>query len=341
MSLTPLESAIRAAIAVSGETAFGRDVEAHSPGRRGSGDRVGPNTLAGLELSLGPPIRRTFAVVNAAKQTGRPLRIDQEDREHIAWVEALLAAMQAVADRFWGEIRSDIRQLPVDVDDVVPLPFQPSLAIPGLRAKHPPRLAIAAERAGITDHELQVLREVWQAAQETPAYHAAMEAQENIRADRQLYRSLREIRVRAVIPTPPHNERFVEYAARLHREIQSIYERQPIAETRPALALRRYNRLIHAILVAWLAGLEDGPSVPVLDPGDEAIDAEIVDGVLQAGLTVRLAGGLVLARISSPFIVDVESPFDGLYLTTGYRMQMVGSSSAVDVTGFRLRDLGE
>ncbi len=344
MSLSELESAVVQAIARSQATAFGADVKAHAPGRRssGPGGRRSFPSLADFELSLDPPVRRTIALLMVNEFTKGPLELDDDDRLHVAWVHRVFVALQALVDPFWAEIRPEVRLLFADADDALPLPFQPTHLLPGLRVAHPPRLPAAAAAAGIADTDLRWLKEAWRVARRTAAYRDAIDAQRQIRLDRAMYGRLHETRSRLIAdrPQPERGEVVPGFAARSLRHFVRLPDGLPRGDVKAITALQTYNRLIHAVLVAWLAGLESEPELPYLDPGNEAVEVESNRGRRSVRLTARRTNGVTWLRLSAPFVIDLDSPVDGLYLTTALSITATGTSSVVDASGDRLGDLG-
>jgi len=116
----------------------------------------------------------------------------------------------------WGEVQTPVRCLFLDADDATPLPFQSTFMLPALRRPHPPALRGAAANAGLGGEDLRWLSSVWHAAQRTPAYRAALDAQRQIRGDGQAFRRLSVTRDRTVStrPQPRAGEILSSFAAR-------------------------------------------------------------------------------------------------------------------------------
>jgi hypothetical protein len=289
-------------------------------------------------------VRRTLAILLAAEMTGRRLPLTSTDRAHARWIKDLLAALQALADRFWGEIRPEVRMLVVDVDDALPLPFQPTYALPGLRVAHPTKLSSAAIAVNLGDRDLGALKSVWVAAQSTPAYQTAIDGQQLIRADRNLFERMRHYRdgLVATRPVPRLGEKLPGFA---QRSISHFLEPDVTLLDRDAAlaanALQRYNRLVHAVMVAWLSGIEQEPDLPYADPGDEAMAVEATDEGMSVRLTVRRSSGPLWLKLASPFVVDKETCVDGLYLATAINLRGLRTFSVLDISGDRVRDLGD
>ncbi len=345
MSLTELESALVEAIGRSRSTEFGADVARHAPGRRSGSPEKGRSfpSLADLELSAFPPLRRTLAILAVGPLTGREIELDANDREHLAWVGRVLEAMTSIADRFWGQVQKPVRSLFTDADDATPLPFQSTFMLPALRQMHPPALRGTAARAGLADEDLRWLSRVWHAAQRTDAYRAALDAQLQIRTNAQAIRRLQEARDRAVStrPQPRPGENVSSFAARSLAHFVGPPEGLRGTDAAAIRALRTYNRLVQAALIGWLGGLEHEPSLLLADPGSEAVTVDVSAGRFSVALTMRRSTGPEWLHVYAPFAIDLDSPLDGLYLATAISIHGVGSFSAVDLAGDRLYELAQ
>lgn len=345
MSLTDLESSLTHAIARSRLTDFGAEVARHAPGRRSSAPANGRPfpSLADLELNAFPPLRRTLGILAAGQLTRQETALDAEDREHVAWVGRVLDAMTSIADRFWGEVQTPVRCLFLDADDATPLPFQSTFMLPALRRPHPPALRGAAANAGVGGEDLRWLSSVWHAAQRTPAYRAALDAQRQLRGDDQAFRRLSETRDRTVStrPQPRPAEILSSFAARSIEHFSASLGGLRETDAAAIRGLRAYNRLVHAALIAWLGGLEHHDSLPSIDPGSEAVTVDVSAGRFSVALTVRRSTGPEWLNIFAPFAIGLDSPLDGLYLTTAISIHGFGSFSAVDLAGDRLYELAE
>lgn len=338
MTLTALEHALVAAGIATRRSPFGRTLQQHHPGRRGNTPDKAFRWLANFELSLDPAVRRTLATLGAARLTGRDLALDDDDRSHLDWVSTLHRALQAVTDSFWGSIGPDIRALLIDEDDSLPLPFQPTYLIPELRVLHPPTLRTASRAVGMTEPDLAALSSVWREAQRTRTYAAAVAAASEVRRDRGIFRALAERRSQAFATVPAPSGLMTTYASAVLAHFGDAYASDQSLVT-VAGHLRRYNRLTHASVVAWLGAAEDDRDRAPVELGDSPIDVLRRRDSLSVRVTVRSNAGPLWLRMTSPFVIDDDGPLDGVYLATGIQVQGFGSASITDLAGDRIREL--
>jgi hypothetical protein len=295
-----------------------------------------------FELNAGPPVYRTFIVLDAADRTRRDLALSAEERDYVRWVGALHIALQAIADRFWGVIRPDVRELIYDHDNVQVLHSGPAY-IPGLRARPGPSLHTACSRVGIGERELSALAECWHIAHATDAYQAARDAATQIQLHDRLRHGLRMHRdARMAEAESLFREGLLlkDAARRLNGIAEGAYATVDSQMRGAAEPLRAYHELVQAVLWALL-GLAEQP---------DGLDRTLKSGLprmavnhrwrhLEAQFTAMDDDSFPFPRVWAPFVVERHTPLDGLYICTGYAMHGLGEGGYIDVTGLLLREL--
>jgi hypothetical protein len=284
-------------------------------------------------------VRRTLAVLYTARVTSFDLRLTDEDRAYIAWVEDVRRFLQSVVDRCWDGINADIRKVFVDEDDL-PLLVWTSTFIPGLRVSHPPSLLSAARRVGLEGPQLGPLARVWKALVETPAFRDARAGRDLIRRDSHLRATLIGHRARLLTElTRGALGGVAEESRRLATLCSTAYVGADPKVEEAARSLRAYNGLVQACLASLLGYAEDrSPWGPVrLDP-DQPATFTYARHRLEVHLTTSDPAAVAMGLLA-PFMLSDGGPVDGLYLSTMTSFQVTGSQTLVDVTGFRLRDL--
>ena len=339
MSLSKHEHALTTAGVALSHSPLGVALQKYHPGRRTPHEAPSVSQLARMELNTAPAVRRTLAVLFTANATGFDLRLSNEDRTYIAWVQEVHAFLQAMADRWWGGVNPDIRMLFVDGDEVPPLLWSTSY-IPALRISHPPSLDVAGARLGLTNGDLAELSLAWKEARRTAVYEAATAARDKIRRDRPLRNAITvhgaSIRARfaSAVPTTTTDE-----SARLRRLIAEAYDDVAPDVAATARALRDYNELVQVGLACVLGFAEDLDSLVAvtLDPSIPATCA-ITRRRLDAHLT--LTGREVRPlHLLTPFVLEDDGPLDGIYLATAMSFQLAADKATADVSGFRVRNL--
>jgi hypothetical protein len=334
------EAALKAGMALRA-VPFGKSMAAYDPGRRG-GPGAAPSELAGFELSAGPPVFRTLSVLDAASRTGRDLRLSDEDREYVRWIGEVQTALRSIADRFWGTIRPDVRQLVFDHDSVLIIRGGQAF-IPGLRGRPGPSIHTACSRVGIGERELAALAECWHAAHSTEAYASARAADIRIRLHDGLRRSL--IRERAALATQADSMLLKGLTLgvvgrQLARLAADAYTRSAPDVQRAAESIRSYNELIQAVLWTILGfseqPREDQHPVP---PGFPRVAVQHRWRHLEAHFTMPLTDSMPFPKVYGPVRIDGRGPLDGIYICLGYSLREGRGQGYVDFTGLLLREL--
>ena len=295
-----------------------------------------------FELNAGPAVYRTFIVLDAADRTRRDLALSAEERDYVRWVGTVHVALQTIADRFWGVIRPDIRQLVFDHDNVQVLHSGPAY-IPGLRAKPGPSLNTACSRVGIGERELSALAECWHAAHATDAFEAARVAATRIQLHDPLRHRLRVLRDELIAEADSvfrDRLRLEDAARRLGKLADAAYESADDQTRGAADPLRAYHELVQAVLWALL-GFAEQP---------EAFDRTLRTGLprmavdhrwrhLEAHFTAMDDDSFPFPSVWGPFVVQGRALLDGLYICTGYSVHGLGEGGYVDITGLLVREL--
>lgn len=330
------EAAISAARSIRRHS-FGERLREHHPQRRTESRFP---SLTEFERTLSPAVRRTLATLLAGELTGIDLQLDDADREHIAYARDLHVALQALTDGAWGAIRPDVRMLFVDVDDVLPLPFQGIDAIPQLRMKHPPKFNAVPGSVGLATDDLAAWGGLWKSAHRTPAFQRALAAAKQVRADRHLYRMLLEHRSGLLSAFPaPAGRRLPEYARELEELARGAYNNVSSRIREPAVSLRMYNELVHACFVAVLGWVELTREPTAITLGHET-PIRVVHAWRNQEIHLTVADpAAAFLPMLSPVLIDTGGPLDGLYLTTAGQYQFNGGSTLADLSAFRLAEL--
>lgn len=337
MTISRLEEAAIAAARSIRRHPFGERLRDHHPQRRTESKFP---SLTEFERTLSPAVRRTLATLLAGDLTGIDLQLDDVDRDHIAYARDLHVALQALADGAWGVIRPDVRMLFVDVDDVLPLPFQGIDAIPQLRMKHPPQFGAVPGSVALTTDDLAAWGALWKSAQQTRAFQRALASAKQLRADRRLYRMLLEHRSSLLESFPtPAGRKLPEYARALEEVARGAYTNVGPRIREHAVALRLYNELVHACFVAVLGWVELLHEPEPITLGNET-PIRVVHAwrSQEIHLTVTDPAAAFLPMLS-PVLLSAGGPLDGLYLTTAGQYQFSGGSTLADLSAFRLAEL--
>lgn len=337
MSISELETTIVVASNALVGSTFGAHLRAVHPGRRMVGaSRI--RWLAAFENSLAPAVRRTLAILESARLTGRDLELDAADHEYIEWVRATHAFLRSAVDRFWHGIAPDLRVAFVDHDDLPPLPFT-STYIPDLRVTRPPDLHASSRPIGITEAELSSLSRVWHAARQTPAFDEALTQASRVRRERGIRTSM--LRLKAAVVAEGRNARGPTFDAeqeRLRRLGDSAYASASDEIQTIANALRAYNELVQRCLALLLGAAERDQMTRPLQVSNEPISAELDGRDFQVRMTTRSADPGEL-EFAAPFLIDDGGPVDGVYWVTSWSIQMLGGTMVFDVEGLRTREL--
>ena len=190
MSCTELEASIIRAGTALAQAPFGADLVRNHPSRRADPSGAG---LADRELSAGPVVQRTVAVLNAAAITRTSPNLTDRDQRYVDWVNRVQRFLQALASELWGDIRGDIRHLFLDDDDLPPGPLSTSY-IPALRKPHTRPMRSVAPDILLDPTGLAPLARMWSAAHDTIAYRAAAAAATSVRREQGLREKLAQTR---------------------------------------------------------------------------------------------------------------------------------------------------
>lgn len=311
---------------------FGQYLHSHHPSRRG-GD--GPlDSLAPYELSGGSAIRRTFAVISLSQRAGEQLSWTDDDREYLEWVTRAWQAMKRIAAKCWAPIRSDIRSLVVDEDDLFPDETQ---YLPGARESG---VGPWLQFCGLDREPANTLiSELVAACRHTAAYNAAAECAARVAKDgvlraeavrrRQLIMGGLAIRKPELIGVAKN--RRLDLVAR-------AYESSGADVRQFAASVRGYNELINYVLWAVL-GLAEITRTPKVSTSVDSIRARRRQRSLWVDFaTLDPPDALVVAHPPAPFVMALGTPLDGLYIAEGNTVRWSGRE-LVDVHARRLREL--
>jgi hypothetical protein len=335
MSCTELEASIIRAGTALAQAPFGADLVRNHPSRRADPSGAG---LADRELSAGPVVQRTVAVLNAAAITRTSPNLTDRDQRYVDWVNRVQRFLQALASELWGDIRGDIRHLFLDDDDLPPGPLSTSY-IPALRKPHTRPMRSVAPDILLDPTSLAPLARVWSAAHDTIVYRAAAAAATSVRREQGLREKLAQTRRSYEEQLmPPRGPRYSDDVARWNALLRDAYSSLGPQAKYVVQALRAYNRLVQAAIAATLGWAERGHPLPPLDPGNEPVSVLRDGGDLIVHLLTATEPAMLL-HPSSPFEVKLQGPLDGLYLCTGIAVQIQGGAAMVDVWGYRLREL--
>ena len=338
--LSDLERAVVAAGASLNASEFGKAMRLRHPGRRVGPDQPGTE-LDRFELNAGPAVYRTFIVLDASDRTHMDLHLSDMEREYVSWVRDVQAALKAIADRFWGTIRPDVRLLVYDHDSVQVLHSGPPY-IPGLRSRPGPSLQTSCLRVGIGPQQLAALAGCWHAAHATPCYTSAQAATTRIRLYDRLRRDLISARDSAHEQTQAAfsgQRRLGEVARALNEIADNAYSATPVLAREAADAIRGYHELIQVVLWALL-GLTEQPQdrERSLDGGLPRVSVEHRWRHLQAQFTTGRDQSSFFPETSAPFLVQGRGPLDGVYICTEYTLRGFGEGGYVDLKGHLLRE---
>jgi hypothetical protein len=341
--VTALEEAILRAARGVNQSHLGEWLRENHPGRRaGAGSQPGL-TLDLFELNAGLPVYRTLSVLGAAKATRRDLSLTDADRSYVSTVNDIHVALRAISDRFWGKIRTDVRTLVYDHDDV-PVSFLGLPYIPGLRQRPGPSLQTACAKIGLSEHEIAVLAGCWHAAHATDAYRAARAS--SIRV--QLYDNLRRRLVVRRSELAGRAESVMNQGVSLGdatrqvtKLVEAAYDGPDLEVRGVAIQMRAYNELVQAVLWALL-GFAEGSDDDVFTPlpvDHPRVGVEHSRRHLVVHLTTFGARFGISAK-GGPFVISGRGPLDGIYLCQGTVLRAIGQEwGLTDLTGLKFSEL--
>jgi hypothetical protein len=340
--VTALEEAIIRAARCLNQSHMGEWLRENHPGRRaGPGSSPGL-TLDKFELNAGLPVYRTLSVLGAAKATRRDLNLTDADQSYVSIVEDIQVALRAISDRFWGTIRTDVRTLIYDHDDV-PVPFLGQPYISGLRQRRGPSLQTACARVGLSEHEIAVLAGCWHAAHSTDAYEAARAS--SIRV--QLYDNLRRRLIARRSELTGRAESVMnqgvslgDAARQVTKLVEAAYDDSDLELQGVAIQLRAYNELVQAVLWALLGFAEGSDDAFTPLPVDHSrVGVEHSRRHLIVHLTTFGARFGISAK-GGPFVIRGRGPLDGIYLCQGTVLRAIGQEwGLTDLTGLKFSEL--
>lgn len=341
--MTSLEQALMAAGARLSQSELGAWMWANHPGRRDSTyPDSKPSQLAMFELNSGPPVYRTLSVLMSAQATRRDLGQSDVDRAYVAKVGDLTAALRAVADKFWGDIRADVRTLAFDYDNVrVPSRRHPYIV--SLRDRPGPSLRTSCTKVGLGDLDIAAVASCWHAAHQTEVFEAAKTAATRIGLHDRLRRQLLERRNDLASRSTEmmgQGQTMQEVEARTRGIVVDGYRDAPAEVMEAADHLRSYNELVQVILWTLLGYCEGGLNgIPVVPTDIPRANVEHTWRHLRAQFTVPHSSQPWFPQRGGPFVVTGRGLLDGLYICDGFAFRGIGEGGFTDVTGLSVREL--
>jgi hypothetical protein len=340
--MTALEEAILRAARGLNQSHLGEWLGENHPGRRAGPGSPPGFTLDQFELNAGLPVYRTLSVLGAAKATRRDLNLTDADRSYVSTVNDIHVALRAISDRFWGTIRTDVRTLVYDHDDV-PVSFLGYPYIPGLRQRPGPSLQTACAKIGLSEHEIAVLAGCWHEAHSTDAYEAARASSTRV----QLYDKLRrrliarrsELTGRAEV-VMSQGVSLGDSSRQVTELVEAAYADSDLETQVVAMRLRAYNELVQAVLWALLGFAEgSGDAFTPLPVDHPRVGVEHGRRHLIVHLTTFGARFGISAK-GGPFVISGRGPLDGIYLCQGTVLRAIGQEwGLTDLTGLKFSEL--
>jgi len=311
---------------------FGRYLRENHPSRRGVD--VPFQSLATYELSGGSAIRRALAVVSLAQRAGEQLEWTQADEDDVQWITGAWQAMKRIAGKCWAPIGAETRRLVIDEDDLLP---DETEYLHGTRESgRGPWLRFAGLDAPSVD---ALITELVDACRNTPAYAAAAEQARCVDENRALKSQASTKRQLILRGLSFRGQEMIGEAKRRRRSVvQSAYDSAGEELQAFADAIRAYNELVNHVIWAIL-GLAESSETATLDRGIDLIRARRRPRSLWADFAMLdPPDRLVISHPPAPFILALETPVDGLYISVGNTIRWSGRE-LIEVHARRVRDL--
>lgn len=312
---------------------FGQRLQELHPSRRA--DQASFLSLASYEVNSGPAIRRTLQTLHLTKLAGEPLEMSDDDREYIAWVIQAWRAMQRIAGKCWVPMRSELRTMIVDEDDLGP---NASHYIPATRVHE---TGPALKFAGLDSTPVQgAIDALVAACRSTPCYRTSVDALSRVEEDSDLRKRIdaRSKRILGQIQ-PPERMTIHDAENRARLIVRQGYEDAEADVGAVAHAVRAHNELINYLLFAIL-GLAETPQTFVVGTESGPVRARRNHRLLWVHFATFDQQSMFMGNPPAPFVLAGETPLDGLYMLEGTTVRFAGRG-LVDVHARRLRELEE
>lgn len=312
---------------------FGQRLQELHPSRRA--DQGSVLSLASYEVNSGPAIRRTLQTLHLTKLAGEPLELSDDDKEYIAWIIQAWRAMQRIAGKCWVPMRSELRTMIVDEDDLGP---NASHYIPATRVHE---TGPALKFAGLDSAPVQgAIDALVAACRSTHCYRKAVEALSRVEQDPDLRKRV-EVRGKRILNQlqPPERMTIHDAENRARFIVRHGYEDAEADVGAVVDAVRAHNELINYLLFAIL-GLAETAQTFVIGNESGPIRARRKQRLLWIHFATFDQQSIFMGHPPAPFVLAGGTPLDGLYMLEGATVRFAGRG-LVDVHARRLRELEE
>jgi len=255
--VSPLEQAAVSLGEELRQAEFGQRLQELHPSRRA--DQAPFGSLASFEVNSGPAIRRTLQTLHLTQLANEPLTLSDADQAYIAWITDAWRAMQRIAGRCWVPMRSELRTMIVDQDDLGP---NASHYIPASRVHEP---GPALRFAGLESTRVQeAIDALVVACRSTPCYQRALECVSRMEQNSDLRTRVDKRRKRIVGELqPPERMTIADADNRARLIVRHGYENADGDVRVVADAVRAHNELVNYLLFALLGFAETSRTVVI------------------------------------------------------------------------------